>query len=83
MDITVFMTWFVGCVVTIARWCWDMLDKITFMGTSLLDFSITLVIIGVVLNLMFSLVKAEGSREMARRSNSAARARSKSNEGDE
>lgn len=81
-DITPFMVSFLGYVVQIATWCWNTLDNIKIFGFSLLDFGLTLCILGVVLNIMFSLVRAEGSREMSRRSNAAAKERS-SNKGDE
>ena len=45
MEITNFMTWFVSQVVNIFTWCFNLLDSITFGGTSLLKVMITIMIL--------------------------------------
>lgn len=45
MDITIFMTWFVGQVVRMFTYFFNLLDSITFSGTSLLKVIVTIVIL--------------------------------------
>lgn len=55
MDISNFMSWFVSQVVSIFTWAFNLLDSITFGGTSLLKVLVTIIILvpllGVVLTL--------------------------------
>ena len=55
MDITNFMTWFINQVVNIFTWCFNLLDSITFAGTSLLRIIVTIMVLvpllGVVLTI--------------------------------
>lgn len=69
MDITNFMTWFINQVVNMFTWIYSTLSSIKFMGTNLLQFSVTLMIliplIGVVLTISSNVgfVRAERVRE--------------------
>ena len=45
MDISNFMSWFVQQVVKIFTWAFNLLDSITFGGTSLLKVTITISIL--------------------------------------
>lgn len=45
MDISNFMSWFITQVFNIFKWFYNLLDSITFGGTSLLKVLVTIVII--------------------------------------
>lgn len=45
MDISNFMSWFITQVVNIFKWFYNLLDSITFGGTSLLKILVTIVIL--------------------------------------
>lgn len=45
MDISNFMIWFITQVVNIFKWFYNLLDSITFGGTSLLKVLVTIVIL--------------------------------------
>lgn len=45
MDISNFMSWFITQVVNIFKWFFNLLDSITFGGTSLLKVLVTIVIL--------------------------------------
>lgn len=45
MDISNFMSWFITQVVNIFKWFYNLLDSITFGGTSLLKVLVTIVIL--------------------------------------
>lgn len=56
MDITNFMTWFVSQCVDIFTWFFNILDSITFAGTSLLRVLVTIVILVPLLGVVLTLV---------------------------
>lgn len=58
LDIGNFMTWFVSQCVSIFGSVYNILDSITFLGTSLLKFSITILIISATVSVLFTLVHA-------------------------
>lgn len=60
-DITVFMEDFVDIVITIFSSCFQILDNITFAGTSLLRVSIGIMILGAVLPVLLTIAKSIGS----------------------
>lgn len=68
MDITNFITWFISQVVKIFTWLFNLLDSITFSGTSLLRVIITIIIISVLLPVILTIGK--NSRVIAERSDS-------------
>lgn len=45
MDISNFMSWFITQVVNIFKWFYNLLDSITFGGTSLLKILVSIVIL--------------------------------------
>lgn len=45
MDISIFMSWFITQVFNIFKWFYNLLDSITFGGTSLLKVLVTIVIL--------------------------------------
>ena len=45
MDISNFMSWFISQVFNIFKWFYNLLDSITFGGTSLLKVLVTIVIL--------------------------------------
>lgn len=45
MDISNFMSWFITQVFNIFKWFYNLLDSITFGGTSLLKILVTIVIL--------------------------------------
>ena len=53
MDISNFMSWFVNQVVNIFTWSFNLLDSITFAGTSLLKVCIT---ISILIPLVFTII---------------------------
>lgn len=55
MDITEFMSDFLSLFYNILTRCYNMLDSITFAGISLLQFCITVAILGVVITILFTL----------------------------
>lgn len=55
MDITYFVSWFLTQVFDIFTKIFKTLDSITFLGTSLLRFSITLVILGVLIPVILTI----------------------------
>ena len=55
MDITNFMTWFVGQVIVIFTYTYNTLNSITFAGTSLLKVSIGILILGTLLPIIMTL----------------------------
>lgn len=59
MDITNFIDWFIGKMVSLFSYFYSILDGITFHGISLITYSITLIIIGVMLDLLLALPKRE------------------------
>lgn len=60
MDITNFMTWFLNQVIRIFTYSYNTLDRITFMGTSLLKVSLTIVILGTLLPVLLTIVNTQG-----------------------
>lgn len=69
MDITNFMNWFILQFRTLVVWVFNTLDSITFMGTSLLRFPIMILLIGVLFDIMLSLVHSRGAKEQAKKIN--------------
>lgn len=59
-DITTFMQWFLQQFLTIIGWCFNTLDNITFMGTSLLKVLIAINIIGIILTIFLSIARGVG-----------------------
>lgn len=57
MDITEFITWFISQVVNIFTWCFNLLDSITFAGTSLLKVIVTIIILVPLLSVVLTLFK--------------------------
>lgn len=55
MDITNFMTWFINQAVNMFSWFFNILDSITFMGTSLLKVCITIMILVPLLSVVLTL----------------------------
>lgn len=66
MDITSFMSWFLDQFINLLKWFFDILDHITFFGISLLDFSIAVVIIGVIIPVLLTI--ASNSSVLAEKS---------------
>ena len=60
MDITNFMTWFLNQVVRIFTYSYNTLDSITFMGTSLLRVSLTILILGTLIPILLTIVNTQG-----------------------
>lgn len=52
MDITRFINWFINQVVSLVSYFFSLLTLIEFNGTSLLSFIISLIVIGLVLDLL-------------------------------
>lgn len=71
MDITGFMQSFLTYMVYLFTWFFNTLGSITFFGTSLLQFCITILILGVVLDLMLSLVKSRSFRDVSKKAASS------------
>lgn len=71
MDITDSLTSLFNILLNVVTWCFNTLDSITLFGTSLLRWFIAILILGVVLDLMFTLVKSRGSRELRSNKGSA------------
>lgn len=70
MDITSFITWFVENILNIFTWCFNLLNRITFYNVSLLQYIISLLVLGVILEILFTLVSNNGiksSREYMRK----------------
>ena len=55
MDISYFIEWFFLRVCTIFARCFDILDSVTFMGTSLLRLSITIIIFSVLIPVILTI----------------------------
>lgn len=77
MDITNFMTWFMNQVISIFTKCFNILDSITFSGTSLLKVIVTIIIISVLIPVILTIskdvsvigAKSERIREKRERNN--------------
>lgn len=70
MDITDFITWFINQIINIFTWCFNLLNSITFYNISLLQYIISLLVLGVILEILFTLVSSNGiknSREYMRK----------------
>lgn len=77
MDITSFMTWFVGQVVNIFKWFFNLLDSITMFGFSILDVLIAcFILLPIGIQLFIAIVKVPG-REFNRSVKSADRSKRK------
>ena len=70
IDISVFMNWFLGELFRLVYWCFNTLSNIKFNNVSLLQISISIVILSAVLNIMLSLAKSKGMRELSNKSKS-------------
>ncbi|MBE6148632.1 MAG: hypothetical protein E7167_04005 [Firmicutes bacterium] len=55
MDISNFMSWFVSQVVSMFTWAFNLLDSITFGGTSLLKVLVTIMILVPLLSIVLTL----------------------------
>lgn len=62
IDITGFMNWFISEVAGILGFVFSVLNRISFGGTSLLDFSIACLIIGLFIDLFVISVKSRAVR---------------------
>lgn len=60
MDITNFMTWFVAQTVKIFTSFFNLLDSITFAGTSVLKVSVTVIILSSLLGVILTIGKTSG-----------------------
>lgn len=58
MDITDFMTWFLSQIVSMFTSIFSTLDSITFMGTSLLKVSLTIIILSVLIPILLTVGKS-------------------------
>lgn len=71
MDISRFMSWFLGQMVGLVGWTFDILDSITFNGISILDFLIGVLLLSVIIPILITLVKSRrtpNSRESSKAS---------------
>lgn len=66
-DITDFLTWFLFELIKLVASIYDFLNNITFMGISILDFTIGCLIISVLINILLTLVKADDIRNLNNR----------------
>lgn len=55
MDISYFINWFIDQVINIFSWAFNLLDTITFNGTSLLKVIVTIIIIGVLIPVILTI----------------------------
>lgn len=55
MDISNFMSWFITQVVNIFKWFYNLLNSITFGGTSLLKVLVTIVILVPLLSVVLTI----------------------------
>lgn len=72
MDITNFITWFIQEIINLISNCFIILYNITFYNISLLEYIISLLVLGVIIEILFTLVSSNGlnsSREYMRREN--------------
>jgi hypothetical protein len=53
-DFTDAFNWFLNQFLNIIRYCFDQLDAITISGVSLLDISVTILILGAILPIVFT-----------------------------
>lgn len=60
MDITNFITWFINQILNIFTWCFNLLNEITFYNISLLQYIISLLVLGVIIEILFTLVTSNG-----------------------
>lgn len=65
MDISNFFNWFIGWLLNLVSFCFNLLSQIKFNGTNLFAYSIGLIIVGVFLSIFISSVKAEYRHDMA------------------
>lgn len=56
-DISSFMTWFINQVIYIFKFCFDILDSITFSGTSLLRVILAIFILSVLIPVVLTIAK--------------------------
>lgn len=56
-DITTFMEQFITLILNAFIWIFETLDSIKFSGISLLQYIITLIILGVILPILFTIPK--------------------------
>lgn len=66
MDISNFMSWFLEQFGSLFSFVLNLLGRITFLGTSLLQYIVTLMILGVVLNILIAGVRNRAVREVSR-----------------
>lgn len=59
MDITNFIDWFISQFLSLFTFIFNTLDNITFHGVSLLGYSITLILMGVIIITLTTLPKRE------------------------
>lgn len=61
VDISNFITWWFNQVITIIQQAFSIIDNIKFLGTSLLDVIIAIIIIGIILRIFLSIAKGTGT----------------------
>lgn len=66
MDISNFMSWFLGQVLKIFTFCLGLLGNITFYGTSLLELIVSLLVLGVVLDIIVISARSRAVRDVSR-----------------
>lgn len=62
MDITNFITWFIENILKIFTSSFNLLNKITFYNISLLQYIISVLVLGVILEILLTLVSSNGIR---------------------
>lgn len=62
MDITNFMSWFIGICVEMFTWVYNTLDSITFYGFSLLQFCISILIISTIIPIILTTAQNQSIR---------------------
>lgn len=69
-DISSFMIWFINQVLSIFGSVFSILDGISFLGTSLLKFLLTILIISSIINILLTISKTGSIRSGRVRDNS-------------
>lgn len=59
MDITSFIDWFISQFINLFTFIYNTLDNVTFHGVSILGYSITLILMGVIITTLTTLPKRE------------------------
>lgn len=59
-DISNFMTWFIDCCISIFGSFFTTLESIQFLGTNLLQVSITIILLGTLLPVLLTIANSQG-----------------------